>query len=82
MYRFCIWVYHMAMIPKEYQRLQLWIRLNNRVLVDMLKKTPAGEWWNKAYLRGGRHIVKQLARQWAYDVKQARRQDEEQASRN
>ena len=69
------------MIPAAYQRLQLWLRLNNRILRDMQRATPPGEVWNTAYIHGARHMVKQLVRQWAYDVKQARRRDEE-AHRN
>lgn len=64
------------MIPKDLQRLQLWIRIHNRIVVDMLRKTPEKEWWSKSYLHGARNMLRMLSRQWAYDVKQRRRDEE------
>jgi len=69
------------MIPKEYQHLHMWIRMNNRILVEMQRNTSPGAVWNSGYIHGARYLLKQLARQWAYDVR-ARRKHEEKASRN
>ena len=64
------------MIPLEYQNMQTWIRLNNRILAEEDKKEPGGMVSHKSYINGARFVMKLLARQWAFDVKARRKLDE------
>ena len=56
------------MIPLEYENLKTWIRIHNRILVNMGRRTPDPEIWNKGYIAGARYMVKMLSQQWAHDI--------------
>ena len=64
------------MIPIEYQNMHLWLRINIRIIANALKTTRPGDLWNRAFLHGARHILVQLSKQWAHDVRVRRMMDE------
>ena len=61
------------MIPKELEKLKLWIRLFNHTLVDVQSDK---DFKNSKFMSGARYVLKHLAHQYAYWVKEYRKQND------
>ena len=60
------------MIPPELENLKMWIRHWNHMVTEGLERTSETIPYDHGgymFYWGGKVILKQLSRQWAYDVK-------------
>jgi len=62
------------MIPLEYVNLKWFIRTENKVVVDLLKRTKMDSACQN-YYAGARYMLKQIAKRYAQDIIARRRYD-------